>query len=143
MSAQIDEKVSITSATIGLFGRYLISAGRNHFVSDQRAAAGGPGEAVTAGELLLSSLGSCSLGLIQKTAKEQGIALREAGTEVTFQRHATDPTRYESVRIAVRLSGVTAGEAEKLVGGFTSNCPIYNTLKRGGPVEISWIVSGS
>jgi uncharacterized OsmC-like protein len=41
----------------------------------------------------------------------------------------------------VRLSGVTAGEAETLVAGFTANCPIYNTLKRGGPVEISWTVS--
>ncbi len=141
MSAQIGETVSITSATIGLFGRYLLSACRNHFVSDQRAAAGGVGEAIAAGELLLSFLGSCSPGLIHKTAKEQGIALREAATEVTFQRHATDPTRYESIRIAVRLSGVTAGEAETLVGGFTSNCPIYNTLKRGGPVQISWTVS--
>jgi uncharacterized OsmC-like protein len=115
--------------------------GKNHFISDQRAAAGGPGEAITAGELLLSSLGSCSLGLIQKTAAEQGIGLRDAGTEVTFRRHATDPTRYEWIRIAVKLSGVTAGQAETLVGSFTSACPIYNTLKHGGPVEISWTVS--
>ena len=42
---------------------------------------------------------------------------------------------------AVTLSGVTASQAEVLVGGFTSACPIYNTLKRGGPVEISWTVS--
>ncbi|WP_050422393.1 OsmC family protein [Bradyrhizobium tropiciagri] len=141
MGIQAGETVFITSATTGLFGRYLVSAGTNHFVSDQRAAAGGPGEAITAGELLLSSLGSCSLGLIQKTAKEHGIVLREAGTEVLFQRHASDPTQYEAIRIAVRLSGVTAREAETLVGGFTSNCPIYNTLKRGGPVEITWTVS--
>ncbi|WP_375779457.1 OsmC family protein [Bradyrhizobium sp. ma5] len=141
MSAQIGDTVSITSATIGLFGRYLLSAGSNHFVSDQRAAAGGPAEAITAGELLLSSLGSCALDLIRKIAKEQDIALREAGTKVSFQRHASDPTRYESIRIAVRLTGVTASEAETLVGGFTSNCPIYNTLKRGGPFEISWTVS--
>jgi uncharacterized OsmC-like protein len=141
MTAQSAETVTIVSRTIGQFGRYLVSAGTNHFVSDQRVAVGGPGEAVTAGELLLSSLGSCSLGLIQKTAKEQGIVLREASSEVAFRRHATDPTQYEWIRIAVRLSGVTAGEAEALVAGFTANCPIYNTLKRGGPVEISWTVS--
>ena len=41
--------------------------------------------------------------------------LREAGTEVSFRRHATDPTQYDWIRIAVRLSGVTAGEAERLV----------------------------
>ncbi|WOH52676.1 OsmC family protein [Bradyrhizobium sp. sBnM-33] len=141
MNAQTAETVSITSATMGQFGRYLPSARTNHFISDQRVAVGGPGEAITAGELLLSSLGSCSLGLIQKTAKEEGIALREVGSEVSFRRHATDPTQYEWIRIAVRLSGVTAGEAETLVAGFTANCPIYNTLKRGGPVEISWTVS--
>ncbi|BAL74299.1 OsmC family protein [Bradyrhizobium cosmicum] len=141
MNASVGETVTITSSAIGLFGRYLISAGKNHFVSDQRAAAGGPGEAITAGELLLSSLGSCSLGLIQKNAAEQGIGLRDAATAVSFQRHATDPTRYEWIRIAVTLSGVTASQAEVLVGGFTSTCPIYNTLKRGGPVEISWTVS--
>ncbi|WP_407175095.1 OsmC family protein [Bradyrhizobium sp. STM 3562] len=141
MNAQVGETVAITSATIGLFGRYLLSAGKHHFISDQRAGAGGPGEAITAGELLLSSLGSCSLGLIQKTAAERGIALVDAGTEVSFQRHATDPTRYEWIRIAVRLSGVNASEAEVLVGSFTSSCPIYNTLKRGGPIEISWTVS--
>ena len=141
MNPPVGETVTITSATIGLFGRYLLSAGKNHIISDQRAGAGGPGEAITAGELLLSSLGSCSLGLIQKTAADQAIGLRDAGTEVSFQRHATDPTRYEWIRIAVRLSGVTASQAEILVGGFTSTCPIYNTLKRGGPVEISWTLS--
>jgi hypothetical protein len=66
MNAQTGETVLITSATIGQFGRYLLSAGKNHFISDQRVAVGGPGEAINAGELLLSSLGSCSLGLIQR-----------------------------------------------------------------------------
>jgi uncharacterized OsmC-like protein len=40
----------------------------------------------------------------------------------------------------VRLAGVTATEAETLVAGFTENCAIYNTLKRGGPVEVFWTV---
>ena len=135
-----DEISTISTSTIGLFGRFLVSARTNHFVSDQRAAAGGPGEAATAGELLLASLGSCSLGLIQKTAVDNGIGLTAASTEVAFKRHASDPTQYEWLRIAVSLSGVAAAEAEALVGGFTSRCPIYNTLKRGGPVEISWKV---
>jgi uncharacterized OsmC-like protein len=137
----VGETVAITSSTIGLFGRYLLGAGKNHFVSDQRAAAGGPGEAITAGELLLSSLGSCSLGLIQKAAVEQNIPLTGAGTEVAFQRHANDPTRYEWIRIAVRLYGVADEQAAILVGAFANTCPIYNTLKRGGPIEISWTVN--
>jgi uncharacterized OsmC-like protein len=132
---------TIATRTIGEFGRFLVDAGRNHFISDQRVAAGGPGEAVTAGELLLASLGSCSLGLIQKTAADQGIGLSAASTEVAFKRHETDPTAYEWIRIAVALVGVSEAEAETLVGGFTSRCPIYNTLKRGGPVEITWKVT--
>lgn len=122
MNAQTAETVSITTATIGQFGRYLVSARTNHFVSDQRVAVGGPGEAINAGELLLSSLGSCSLGLMQKTAKEQGIVLREAGSEVSFRRHASDPTQYEWIRIAVRLSGVTAGE------GRNAGCRFHRQL---------------
>jgi len=141
MTTQASDITSIIASTLGRFGRYLVSAGKNHFVSDQRVAVGGPGEAVTAGELLLASLGSCSLGLIEKTALESGILLTGGSSEVSFKRDETDPTRYEWIRIEVRLSGVSPAEAEALVAGFTSRCPIYNTLKRGGPIDISWKVN--
>lgn len=135
------EITAVSVETIGRFGRYLVGAGRNHFVSDQRVAAGGPGEAVTAGELLLASLGSCSLGLIEKTALEAGIEFAGGVSEVAFKRHESDPTRYDWIRIEVRLAGVTEAEAATLVAGFTSRCPIYNTLKRGGPIDITWKVN--
>jgi hypothetical protein len=108
MNAKADEKVSITSATIGQFGRYLLSAGTNHFISDQRVAVGGPGEAITAGELLLSSLGSCSLGLIQKTAKEfrNRSARGRIRRLVPASRHRFDAVRMDSHRRApVRRDG--------------------------------------
>lgn len=135
-----DDVVTISASTLDTFGRFLVSAGRSHFVSDQRAGAGGPGEAVTAGELLLASLGSCSLGLIQKTAVEHNIALKSAQAEVTFRRHESDPTQYAFIRIAVSLSGPSEAEGATLVEGFTSRCPIYNTLLRGGPISISYKV---
>ena len=141
MTAPSDEIVAISATNLDTFGRFLVSAGTNHFVSDQRAGAGGPGEAVTAGELLLASLGSCSLGLIQKTAGELNIALKSARADVTFRRHESDPTQYDWIRIAVRLSGPSEAEGARLVEGFTSRCPIYNTLKRGGPISISYEIS--
>ena len=136
----VGETVAITTSAIGIPGRYLVSAGRNHFISDARASAGGPGEAVTAGELLLASLGSCSLALIHKAAGERGDALTSASVDVAFRRDVTDSTRYEWIRIVAKLGGVDEAAAAALIGAFTEACPIYNTLKRGGPVEISWAV---
>jgi uncharacterized OsmC-like protein len=134
----VGETVSIQAAATALRGRFLLSAGRNHFVSDSRASSGGPGEAINAGELLLSSLGSCGLALIQKKAGELGVALTEAQADVSFRRDIADPTRYEFIRLAVTLGGVDEATAAELVLAFTSACPIYNTLKRGGPIEIGW-----
>lgn len=125
----------VTGATTGRTGRYVISAGHNHFVSDARASAGGPDEAVKAGELLLGALASCSLGLVQKAAGERAIALPGASVDVSYLRDAEDPTRYSYIRLSFSLPGVAREEALGLIEAFTSRCPIYNTLKRGGPVE--------
>ena len=94
-----------------------------------------PGEAVQAGQLLLASLASCGLGLIQGRALELGLPLGGALVEAAFQRHTEDKTRYAWIRLTFRLGGVTADEAQQLLAHFTGNCPIYNTLRRGGTVE--------
>jgi len=140
-AAAVGETVSIRSAATPRAGRFLISAGRNHFVSDARASSGGPGEAINAGELLLSSLGSCGLALIQKKAAALGVAVAHAEADVSFRRDVSDPTRYEYIRIAVTLGGIDDATAAELVLAFTSACPIYNTLRRGGPIEIGWTLS--
>ena len=126
--------VRITATATAVTGRYLVSAGSNHFVSDARPQAGGPGEAVQAGQLLLASLASCGLGLIQSQASAQGITLQRADAEVAFQRHAEDKTRYEWIRLAFTLAGVNKLTAQALLDHFTGNCPIFNTLRRGGVV---------
>lgn len=131
------EIVGIQAGTTALTGRFIVSAGTNPFVSDTRVSAGGPGEAVQAGQLLLASLASCGLGLIQGRAAELGLPLGKAVVEAAFQRHATDKTRYAWIRLAFRLEGVTASQARKLLAHFTGHCPIYNTLRRGGTVQAS------
>ncbi len=88
-----------------------------------------------AGELLLASLASCGLGLVQKTARERDVSLAGAEVTVSFERDPEDGTRYAAIRLAFVLDGVDLATARALVDAFTGACPIYNTLRRGGPIE--------
>lgn len=135
------EIVSVRARALDTFGRFLVSARQHHFISDTRSSAGGPGDAVQAGELLLAALASCGLGLVQKDAVERGAVLRSAEVEVSFERDPDDRTRYAALRLAFVVSGVDAATATLLLEAFTSACPIYNTLRRGGPIEASISVS--
>ncbi|MDB5828698.1 MAG: hypothetical protein JWQ73_2918 [Variovorax sp.] len=135
MSAERGEIVTVGARAIDTFGRFVVSARQHHFVSDTRASTGGPGEAVQAGELLLSALASCGLGLVQKGARERGATLRAAEVEVSFERDPEDKTRYTAIRLAFVLEGVAPAIAQLLLEAFTGHCPIYNTLRRGGPIE--------
>jgi uncharacterized OsmC-like protein len=128
---------TVSAATTRVNGRFIIDANGTHFVSDTRASIGGPGEAVQAGELLLSALASCGLGLIQTHARGQGIELGEVAIAAAFKRHADDPTRYDYIRLAVAFEDrISHQTADACIKHFTDNCPIYNTLRRGGPISI-------
>lgn len=130
---------SVAAGTTRIHGRFLVSSNGKHFVSDTRAAIGGPGEAVQAGELLLSALASCGLGLIQAHAKSRGIDLGDVGTTAAFKRNVDDPTRYDYVKLVVTFERRTDEDvADNCIRHFTDNCPIYNTLRRGGPISIEW-----
>ncbi|MFB9261707.1 OsmC family protein [Bradyrhizobium erythrophlei] len=86
---------------------------------------------------MLSALASCGLGLIQTHAKSRGVDLGEIGIAATFKRHADDPTRYEYIALAVTFEDRIGEDlAAACIARFTGNCPIYDTLRRGGPISI-------
>jgi len=130
------EVVSVTGSTIGLEGRFLISTANNQFITDAKVAEGGPSQAVRAGELLLSALASCALSIIQEHAQERGVALGRARVTALFKRDINDSTRYAYIRLLVRFDDVDTELGAQLVKEFTDRCPIYNTLRRGGIVQI-------
>lgn len=132
------EIVTVLAETTRHSGRFVISAGRNHFVSDAKPASGGPGEAVQAGELLLSALASCSLSVVQSHALTLGVPLQSVAVTVSFQRDPDDVTRYAHIVIRFRLIGVDSRIAEALVKQFTDTCPIYNTIRRGGIISVEF-----
>lgn len=136
-AAATGEVVAISAQATQIPGRYLVNARHNVLVTDARAASGGPGVAIAAGELLLSSLASCSFGLIQEKAREKQWPLQNIEAEVLFERDPQDGTRYLRLHLGITVSGVKQAEAQELLDYFTGKCPIYNTLKRGGPTSSS------
>lgn len=118
------------------FGRVVLSARSNHFVSDGRVSHGAPGEAVSAGELLLASLVSCGLGLVHLSASERGEPKPDVELTAEFLRDSEDPTRFASVTLRFHFTAVAQTLADLYVEQFTAKCPIYNTLKRGGPITV-------
>lgn len=135
VTAAPDAVVGISARSTATPGRFIVSAGARHFVSDARVATGGPGEAVNAGELLLSSLASCALAVIQHHAADTGVALGAVQVDAEFQRDADDGTRYAWIAVRAHLPGLPRAQAQALLDRFTATCPIYNTLRRGGTVR--------
>lgn len=138
MTAAADPEATtrIRAVTSRIPGRQIISAGTNHFVADRKASAGGPGEAVQAGELLLAALASCAIAVIEKTAEAEGLAPVPATVEIdaSLERHVEDPTRYRNIVLEIAIGDVSQDAAETLVRAFTDTCPIYNTIRRGGTI---------
>ena len=105
------------------FGRVLCSARDQHFVVDGPPQNGCPGEAVSPAELFLSGVASCGVELIQVLAKQQGVPL--SGVEVSieaFQDRSApvrqDVSLFNSVKLAIALSGVSDEQANDLVERF-------------------------
>ncbi|MFE0017842.1 OsmC family protein [Mesorhizobium sp. NPDC059054] len=118
------------------YGRVVLSARSNHLISDGRASQGAPGEAISAGELLLASLVSCGLGLVHASAREREEPRPNVKLTAEFLRDGEDPTRFASLTLTFQFKDAGREKAELYVAHFTSKCPIYNTLKRGGSIDV-------
>ncbi len=135
-----DAAVRVSGVSTDTPGRFVLSAGTRHYVSDARVTTGGPGEAVNAGELLLSALTSCALAVIQHHAHDQGWAVGRVRVEAEFTRDSDDGTRYADVVVRAALPDLDRDRAQALLDRFTATCPIYNTLRRGGPARAELVV---
>ena len=138
MSTEIDPDIGsrVRGHADAIFGRVILSARHNHLVSDGRVSHGAPGEAVSAGELLLASLVSCGLGLVHLSARERDEPKPDVTLTAEFLRDSEDPTRFASLTLNFLFVGTERALADHYVDHFTAKCPIYNTLKRGGPIAV-------
>ncbi|MFD9669377.1 OsmC family protein [Rhodococcus sp. NPDC059968] len=131
MSADVVEVAGYT--LVGVPGRFLLDARRNHLVTDSRF---GPAEAIQAGELLLAALTSCAMANIQANAEADGITVDAIDVRATHRRGTADVTRYDFTTVHIHIRGVDQVTAEFLAEKFVSTCPIYNTIRRGSGIEL-------
>jgi len=101
----------------------LLSARSQHFVADGPVQNGCPGEAVGPAELFLSGVAACGVELLQVLAKDQNVPLRSVQATIEAvqdpaRRTRDDVSTFTSVRMAIRMSGVSNDQAEDLVAQF-------------------------
>jgi putative redox protein len=124
-------------------GRALITVRGQHFVTDSPPNLGGSNESVNPVELLLSALAACGTFVCERAAHEQGIPLHAVNVIVAGDfdprgvcGESFDP-RFQAVRVRLSLDGPDEAQGQALVQAFKTRCPVYTTLARSVPIEIT------
>ena len=109
---------SIHSSTSGDPGRSLNQARSHHFVIDEPARSGGPGEEITPAESFLAGISACGVLIVERRAQETGIALRRAEAWIDGARQTSDTSWFTRIDMRFRLAGPRQEEAEALVAHY-------------------------
>jgi uncharacterized OsmC-like protein len=124
-------------------GRALVTARGNHFVVDSVPPLQGPNEAVNPLDLLLGALSTCGTFVFERAAQEQGFPLSAVNTTVEadfdprgVKGEDVDP-RIQAFRVNIAVSGIDQAQADTLVEEFQSRCPIFTTLVRSAPIDVT------
>ena len=128
---------SVTSHLSGQQGRFLLQARDQHLVVDSSQARGGPGQAWQAAELLLGALVTCSNAVITEQARLDNVLLLNLSIQTSCDPDPDQPGHYKFIQLDYLFSNVSQINAEKWVNQFTLVCPIYGSLSRGAPVQIT------
>jgi len=103
---------TVRSSSIGVPGRALNSTRTHHFILDSSS---GPSEALTNSEAFLAGVASCGVTLIEKYAKDTGVATSGMEVEISGERRAK-PASFARIEMRFEIRGVSQAEAERLVG---------------------------
>jgi uncharacterized OsmC-like protein len=124
-------------------GRALLAIRGQHLVTDSPPPLGGPNEAANPAELMLAALAACATFVFECAAREMGIGLRAVHVTVAgdFDPRGVcgepfDP-RFQAMRMRIALDGPDAAQTDVLVQAFKTRCPVYTTLSRALPVEMT------
>jgi len=124
-------------------GRALLTVRGHHLVTDSPPVLGGPNEAANPVELLLSALAACAVFVCERAAQEAGFALTSIAATAAGDfdprgvcGESIDPG-FQAFRVRLVLEGADASQAQALIEAFKTRCPVYRTLARAAPVEIT------
>ncbi len=136
-------KASATSRLSNQPGRAIVSARGNHFVVDSVPPLGGPNEEINPLDLLLGAQATCAAFVYESAAQEMGFAVGDiaATVEGDFNpagvKDGSVNPRIRAMRVHMELENATEEQAEKLAQQFQARCPMYTTLARSVPIEIT------
>ena len=124
-------------------GRAIVSARGNHFVIDSVPPLEGPNEERNPLDLMLGALATCGTFIYERVAQEQQLPLTAITVAVEgdfdprgVSGEAVNP-RMQAFRVHMQLAGVDEAQAEQMQAEFEARCPIYTTLSRTAPIEIT------
>lgn len=124
-------------------GRALLSARGNHWIYDSVPPIKGPNEEVNPLDALVGALPACGVMIYEAAARENEIPLRaidatvEADLDPRGVAGANVNPRIRALRVTINVDGPTLEEAEFLAAEYSARCPIYATLERSAPIEVT------
>ena len=134
---------SASSQLTGIAGRGVASTRGHHFIVDSPLPLGGPNEEINPLDLFLTSLATCATFICETAAAELSIPLQTVSAEVEGDFDARglcgDPVdpHVQQLRVKLTMVGPSEEQAQTLVSAFQSRCPIYTTMSRAAPIDIS------
>lgn len=124
-------------------GRALLTVRGHHLVTDSPPVLSGPNESANPVELLLSALAACAVFVCERAAQEMGCALKSVAATAAGDfdprgvcGESVDP-RFQAFRVRLVLEGADTAQAQALIEAFKTRCPVYATLARSAPVEVT------
>jgi len=103
----------------GTPGRALCSARTNHFVADDLAAHGGPGEAINAAELFPSGITAGAVLMAERLARASNLPLKRAHVSmegrIDTEAVREGPPVLDRAHMQFMLVGLTNAQAKELV----------------------------
>ena len=114
---------TVQARSTGTFGRVQCSSRNHHFVVDGPVQNGCPGEALTPAELFLAGIAACGVELVQVIGREQQVAPRAIGVEITGALDRSNPVRrdltvFNTIHLRFHVSGVTREQGAELIERF-------------------------
>lgn len=112
--------------------RTQIQTDPHHFIVDEPISVGGKDLGPSPGELLASSLASCTSITVKLYADRKGWDLQEVEVEVDFQRDAKfNVTNFKKI---LKFKGDLTEEQIEKLHEIAGKCPIHRML--ANPIEI-------
>jgi uncharacterized OsmC-like protein len=108
----------VLSRTDDVPGRSVNEARDVRFVIGEPAYAGGTGEDISPGEAFLAGISACGVMLVQRRARETGVAVRGVEASIEGARLASDTSWYTAIDLRFRVLGASGEQAEALVAHY-------------------------